>query len=165
MTNQAGPIVIAFDGSPSAIEAVERAAGLLGEGSRAIILTVWEPGLLNAAVAPLPGGLGAPVPPPDVEQVEELNKAESDHADRIAKEGVELAQSHGLVAEPVIARDESSVAATILRIAEENEASAIVIGSRRHSAIAAVLLGSTTQAVLHKTTRPLLVMRPAATDS
>ena len=165
MTNHTGPLVIAFDGSPSAIEAVQRAGGLTGEGSRALILTVWEPGLLNAAVAPLPGGLGAPVPPPDADQIEELNKSESDHAHRIAKEGVRLAQEHGLIAEAIVARDESSVAATILRVADEHDAAAIVIGSKRHSAIASVLLGSTTEAVLHKTTRPLLVIRPAEGDS
>mgnify|MGYP000016331762 CR=1 FL=1 len=160
-----GPLVIAFDGSPASIEAVERAAGLLGEAREAIILVVWEPGLLNAAVAPIPGGLGAPVPPPDLQQIQELDKGEQDHAERIASEGVEIANTHGLSATPLIARDQTSVAATILRVAEDKDASAIVIGSRRHSAIASVLLGSTTEAVLHKTSRPLLVIRPSDTDS
>ena len=159
-----GPILIAFDGSPAAIESVERAAGLVGE-KEAVILVVWEPGLLNAAVAPIPGGLGAPVPPPDIEQVKELDKSEEDHATRIAAEGVEIANSHGLKADSIVARDETSVAQTILRVADEKDASAIVIGSRRHSAIASVLLGSTTEAVLHKTTRPLIVIRPTETDS
>lgn len=155
------PIVIAFDGSSAATEAVEHAASLLGSGRKAIILTVWEPGLLTAAVAPIPGGLGAPVPPPDVDQVRDLDRTEQEHADRIAADGVSLANSHGLDAEAVVARDETSVAATILRVADENDAAAIVIGSRRHSALASVLLGSTTEAVLHKTSRPLVVIRPA----
>ena len=155
------PIVIAFDGSPAAVEAVERAAGLLGEERDAVILTVWEPGLLTAAVAPIPGGLGAPVPPPDIEQVQELDRNEEQHADRIAGEGVSIARAHGLQATAVVSRDESSVAQTILRIADEHDAAAIVIGSRRHSAIASVLLGSTTEAVLHRTSRPLIVIRPA----
>ena len=165
MGNGKGPLVIAFDGSPAAIESVERAAGLLGDGSEAVILTVWEPGLLNAAVAPIPGGLGAPVPPPDMEQVRELDKSEADHAERIAAEGVGIAEANGLKAEAVVSRDETSVAATILKVAEERDASAIVIGSRRHGAIASVLLGSTTEAVLHKTSRPLLVIRPATPDA
>lgn len=161
MSSTDRPILIAFDGSPAAVEAVERAAGLLGDGRRAIILTVWEPGLLTAAIAPIPGGLGAPVPPPDVEQVQELDRSEEEHADRIAGEGVEIARGHGLDATPLVSRDESSVAQTILRVADEQDASAIVIGSRRHSAIASVLLGSTTEAVLHRTSRPLVVIRPA----
>jgi len=156
-----GPVIIAFDGSQAAKESVERAAGLLGSGREALILTVWEPGLLTAAVAPIPGGLGAPVPPPDIEQVQDLDKSEERHAERIAAEGADLANSHGLKAESLVARDETSVATTILRIAEERDASAIVIGSRRHSAIASVLLGSTTEAVLHKTNRPLVVIRPS----
>lgn len=160
-----GPLLIAFDGSPASIEAVERAAGLLGEGREALILVVWEPGLLNAAVAPIPGGLGAPVPPPDIEQVQALDKSEEDHAARIAKEGVEIANSHGLAADSLIARDETSVASTILRVADEKDAAAIVIGSRRHNAIASVLLGSTTEAVLHKTERPLVVIRPTGDAS
>ena len=160
-----GPLLIAFDGSPTSIEAVERAAGLMGEGREALILVVWEPGLLNAAVAPIPGGLGAPVPPPDIEQVKALDKSEEDHAERIAKEGVEIANSHGLSAQSLVARDETSVASTLLRVAEEKDAAAIVIGSRRHNAIASVLLGSTTEAVLHKTDRPLVVIRPSASNS
>ena len=160
-----GPLLIAFDGSPAAIEAVERAAGLMGGARSAVILVVWEPGLLNAAVAPIPGGLGAPVPPPDLEQVRALDKSEEDHAGRIAAEGVEIASKHGLTAESVVARDETSVASTILRVADEKDASAIVIGSRRHGAIASVLLGSTTEAVLHKTSRPLVVIRPTEAKS
>jgi nucleotide-binding universal stress UspA family protein len=155
-----GPLLIAFDGSPASIEAVERAAGLMGNDREALILVVWEPGLLNAAVAPIPGGLSAPVPPPDIEQVQALDKSEEDHAARIAAEGVEIATSNGLKAQSVVARDETSVASTILRVAEEKDAAAIVIGSRRHNAIASVLLGSTTEAVLHKTSRPLVVIRP-----
>jgi nucleotide-binding universal stress UspA family protein len=52
-----GPLLIAFDGSPASIEAVERAAGLMGNDREALILVVWEPGLLNAAVAPIPSPL------------------------------------------------------------------------------------------------------------
>jgi nucleotide-binding universal stress UspA family protein len=161
MGNQDGPIIIAYDGSQAATEAIERAASLLGEGTKAIIATVWEPGLMNAAVAPIPGGLGAPVPPPDLEQVRELDKSEADHADQLAHQGAELARHHGLDAQAYVSRDESSVAQTLLALADEHDARAIVIGSRRHSAIASVLLGSTTEAVLHKTTRPLVVVRPS----
>ena len=163
MADVSGPVVIAFDGSPAAIEAVERAAGLLGEGREALIVTVWEPGLMNAAIAPIPGGLGAPVPPPDMEQVKELDRSEQDHAERVARNGAELASAHGLNGTAYVARDETSVASTLLRIAEERDAAAIVIGSKRHRAIASVLLGSTTEAVMHKTDRPLLIIRP--TDS
>ena len=161
MSSATAPIVIAFDGSAAAIDAVSQAAGLLGEGRDAVILTVWEPGLLTAAVAPIPGGLGAPVPPPDIEQVKALDRSEHDHADRIAADGVKLAGDHGLNASAHVARDAGSVASTILRVADEHDAAAIVIGSKRHSAIASVLLGSTTEAVLHKTSRPLVVIRPS----
>ncbi|MCX6389140.1 MAG: universal stress protein [Solirubrobacterales bacterium] len=164
MPNPDGPIIIAYDGSVEANQAIEQASGIVGSGTKAVILTVWESGLMNAAIAPIPGGLGAPVPPPDIEQVRELDRSEEDHAEKIARQGAELARQHGLDAEAHVARDERSVASTILELADERDARAIVIGSRRHSAIASVLLGSTTEKVLHTTKRPLIVIRPSDGD-
>ncbi len=54
---------------------------------------------------------------------------------------------------------EGSPAETILRDAETHNADLIIMGSHRHTVIGEVVLGSTTQKVLHKATQPVLVVR------
>jgi len=159
------PIVVAYDGSPQAQAAVREAAHLFGGGPRpVVVLSVWEPGLMNVVMAPAPGGLGASVPPPDPETIKALDHTEEDHAQRVADDGCELARSLGLAAEPHAVRDEASVAETIVRVAEDRDAQALVIGTRGRSAIASALLGSTSEGVLHKTRRPLLVVHAPEGD-
>jgi nucleotide-binding universal stress UspA family protein len=47
----------------------------------------------------------------------------------------------------------------VLKVAKEIDADLIIMGSHRHTAIGEVVLGSTTQKVLHTATRPVLVVR------
>jgi nucleotide-binding universal stress UspA family protein len=47
----------------------------------------------------------------------------------------------------------------VLRVANEIDADLIIMGSHRHTVIGEVVLGSTTQKVLHKATQPVLVVR------
>ena len=47
MTKDDRPVVVAFDGSPEAIEAVRTAATLFRDRS-VLVVTVWEPGLAMA---------------------------------------------------------------------------------------------------------------------
>ena len=51
--------------------------------------------------------------------------------------------------------------AAIVAYADELDATAIVLGSRGRSTLAATLLGSVSTGVLHHTTRPVLVARAA----
>jgi nucleotide-binding universal stress UspA family protein len=52
-----------------------------------------------------------------------------------------------------------NVAETLIAIAEERDAAAIVVGSRGLGAVKSRLLGSTSRKVLHDTRRPVLVVR------
>lgn len=162
MTDQtpgANPIVIAYDGTPEAKAAVREVAGLFGAGGRPVlVLTVWEPGLMNVAIAPAPGGIGAAVPPPDPEVVREVDRSEEDHANAIAQDGAALARSLGLSAEALAVRDEANVADTIVHVAEERDAQAVAVGSRGLSHLRSVLIGSTSDGVLHRIRRPLLIV-------
>ena len=47
----------------------------------------------------------------------------------------------------------------VLRVAKEIDADLIIMGSHRHTVIGEVVLGSTTQKVLHKATLPVMVVR------
>lgn len=155
----ARPIIVAYDGTPQAKAAVREAAHLFGSGTRPVlVLTVWEPGLMNVAIAPAPGGIGAAVPPPDPEVVREVDRSEEDHARAIAEDGAALARSLGLASEALAVRDEANVADTIVHVADERDAQAVVVGSRGLSHLRSVLIGSTSDGVLHRIRRPLLII-------
>jgi nucleotide-binding universal stress UspA family protein len=55
--------------------------------------------------------------------------------------------------------DSADVARTLIDIAEERDARAIVVGSRGLGGIKARVLGSTSRKLLHDTHRPVLVVR------
>jgi nucleotide-binding universal stress UspA family protein len=156
------PIVVAYDGSDPAQAAVESAASLF-PGRLLIVVSVWEPDLA-IKMAPiedaggLGGGLGYMTPTP--EEVATLDRAQRDRATDLADAGCRLAVEHGASAtEPVAVADASHVAETLAAIADQHDAEALVIGSRGLGGFKAGLLGSTSRDLLHKTRRPVLVVR------
>jgi nucleotide-binding universal stress UspA family protein len=150
------PILVAYDGSPEAKAALARAAALF-PGRPAVVATVWEPGL--ASVLPDPGGIGGPAAPVDLGAVAEVDELMAKRAAGVAAEGAERARRAGLQAEPVSTEDESNVAETIARMADEHDAAVVVIGSRGLSGLKARLLGSTSESILHHCRRPVLIVR------
>jgi nucleotide-binding universal stress UspA family protein len=153
---EASPILVAYDGSPQARAALTRAAALF-PGRPVVIATVWEPGL--ASVVPDPAGIGGPAAPVDIGEVAEVDEIMSQRATTIAAEGVARAVEVGLTATPVAIEDEGNVAETITAIADEHDVAVVVVGSRGHSGLKARLLGSTSESVLHRCRRPVLVVR------
>jgi nucleotide-binding universal stress UspA family protein len=55
--------------------------------------------------------------------------------------------------------DSANIAETLIAIADERDARAIVVGSRGLGAVKARVLGSTSRKLLHDTHRPVLVVR------
>jgi nucleotide-binding universal stress UspA family protein len=150
------PVLVAYDGSAAARQAIADAAELLGS-RRAVVITVWEAGLAYATTAMPPDGLTvAPMIEPGVAL--ETDRALHDHAERISRDGAELARSLGLDAEPLTAPEEGDVAHTILNLAREREAAAIVVGSRGLSGLRARLEGSTSNGLLKHAPCPVLVV-------
>ena len=151
-----GPVLIAYDGSAAAREAVAEAAKLLGS-RRLIVLTVWEAGLAYAAPAMPPDGMTmTPLVDPGV--AHEVDRELHKHAERVAHDGATLARSLGRDAEPLAVPDESDVPHTILGVAEQRGAAAIVVGSRGLSGLRAALEGSTSSALLKHAPCPVLVV-------
>jgi nucleotide-binding universal stress UspA family protein len=150
------PILVAYDGSPEAKAALARAA-VLFPGRPVVVATVWEPGL--ASVLPDPGGIGGPAAPVDLGAVAEVDDLMARRAAGVAAEGAERARRAGLQAEPVSAEDESNVAETVARMAEEHQAAVVVVGSRGLSGLKARLLGSTSESILHHCRCPVLIVR------
>jgi nucleotide-binding universal stress UspA family protein len=150
-----GPLVIGFDGSDSAKHAVRTAATLLTTRS-ALIVTIWEPAL---ATLPLAGegvvGIDMPLDP---ESAELLDEVSTERSTRVAGEGVAIARSAGLAAEAITQPDEMNVAETLVQLASERDASAIVVGSHGHGALHTRVLGSTSTKLLAHAGCPVVVV-------
>ena len=154
-----GPVVIGYDGSPVADRALAEAAGLLAPRP-ALVVVVWEAG--RGFEAAWPVGLEAPVPVLDIRTALELEEAFYEAAERTARQGASLAMSMGLQAESLVVADDISVADTLIRVARERDAAAVVVGAHRHGALSEVLLGSTSRDVIRHAPCPAIVVREDA---
>ena len=154
------PLVIAYDGSEVAKAAVRHAAGLFPQHP-AVLVTVWEPGLALLPVGPSET-LGMPSIPADPEAVEAVDRVEREHATQVAAEGAELARSLSLAAEPHAVPDELDVADTVIRIANERGAAAVVVGSHGISGLRTRLLGGVSRKLIEHCEMPVLVVRGEA---
>lgn len=156
-----GPIVVAFDGSPAARQAVAEAAKLL-PSRRTVVVTVWEPGLAYNSVAGTPGVTMPPAVDPST--VLNLDRELGARAEVVANQGADLARSLGLEAEPLAVPDVGGVPCTILNVAAEHEAAAIVVGSRGLSGLKARLEGSTSNSVVKRASCPVIIVHEAGHD-
>ena len=146
------PIVIGYDGSDFAKHAIVE-TGRLFPGWQAIVANVFPSvaeSVAAAAIGVPAGVLG--------EAAERLYEASRQAAEERAGEGGRLASEAGLVAEGRSEATEGSNWSALNRIAEEEDASAIVVGSRGLSGFKQMLLGSTASGLLHHSTRPVVVV-------
>jgi nucleotide-binding universal stress UspA family protein len=155
-------VVIAYDGSAAARQAVADAAKTLGQ-TRVLVLTVWEEGLAYLGPTMPPDGM---YPPPMVQPdvALEVDRTLHEQAEQVSTEGAALARSLGLDAEPLAVADEGGIARTILDVAEQQGAVAIVVGSRGLSGIRARLEGSTSRGVLKHARCAVLVVHAPDED-
>lgn len=146
------PILVCYDGSDDAKQAVGRAAGLF-PGHRAIVLHVWEPLKDAASVPPVPGLYGM------LESgLDEMDRAGVEISARIAAEGAEQARAAGLDAEPLSVSAPGRTWRNILGVARERDVHAIVMGQRGIGGAERALLGSVSTAVVHHADRPVVVV-------
>ena len=153
-----GPIVIGYDGSPAAQHALREAGALLAPRP-ALVVAVWEPGAAFE-MAEIPTATDLLPAPIDIRAAVEVDQAMQERAQRLAQHGAELARQAGFEADGMAVADEVSVAETIVRVARERDAAAVVVGVHGHSALADRLLGSTSQSVARHAPCPVLVDRP-----
>ena len=153
-----GKMLLAYDGSPAAQHAIQRAADLLGTSGTAIVATIWEEGLAVASMLPTTD-FGMAPGPVDVETAMEVDDAVESHAKQLAAEGAALAREAGFTqTEAVAVADQVNVAETLVQLATERGASTLVIGSRGLTGLRSRLLGSTSHAVLRHAHLPVLVI-------
>jgi nucleotide-binding universal stress UspA family protein len=139
-----GPVLFAYDGSEHAGAAVEQAGSQLRTGRRALVLVVLEPiGRFAGPASPL-------VMPQEVTDQLAAEAVET------AARGAELVRGAGFDAEPLV-EEGSPTWATIVAVAEREDAAVVVIGSHGRSGLAELTMGSVATAVAHHLKRPLLI--------
>jgi nucleotide-binding universal stress UspA family protein len=141
-------LLIAYDGSDAAKEAIAVAAKLYGPHARATVLYAWEPLVMYA------GGMGMAAPsfPTGGSEREEQD------AVSLVEDGARHAAALGLEAE---ARAVQTVAApwrTIVDTAERDAADLVVIGTRGLSGVRSLLMGSCSHHVAQHAVCPVLVV-------
>ena len=157
MSPDTRPVVVAFDGAEESVEAARSAARLFHDRPL-LVVTVWEPGLAMAMV-PTAGLDASGYIPPTPEEIEAMDHAQHDHAKAMAEAGARIASEEGASAEALPVPDSTDVPGTILAIAEQRDAAAVVVGSRGHGRVKSLLEGSTSRRLLHDSRRPVVVVR------
>lgn len=139
-------IVLATDGSPSALLATKEAFELASAtGWPLHVVTVW-----NIPISP---GYGYPALPPPLEVI----KAERQHATDVAEDTVARARDAGL--EATYELREGIAAEEICDAAANVAAKLIVLGAHGWGPVKRVLFGSVSTRVLHDAGCPVLVVR------
>jgi nucleotide-binding universal stress UspA family protein len=138
-------ILIATDGSPSALEAVEVGLELAKEqGADVTFVHVTPPEEVRGGR----GGAHALT-----------HQAEVDESETALKEAAEAADAAGV--SYALERFSGETVETIAALAETKNADLIVLGSRGRNPLASALLGSVSQGVLRNASRPVLVVKGA----
>jgi nucleotide-binding universal stress UspA family protein len=144
------PVLFCFDGSDGAANAIRSAACLLSS-REAIVLSVAVPAEEEFPHNPMGEIVG---------KLSRLYREWSEYAAELAvtqaQGGVQLASEAGLAGARALTAT-GKPAPTILRVADENDAALIVIGSRRYGPISDVL-GTVASRVARGSKRPVLVV-------
>ncbi|MEO5633095.1 universal stress protein [Gaiella sp.] len=140
-------ILVATDGSPAAQAALEEALALsLATGSGLAVITVWRA---------LQGDFGLAYPSTAV--LADILDAERTHAEVTLGVAVEQAVEAGVPIITFLATGDP--AESICAYATEIDARLVAVGTRGHGTVAALLLGSVSQAVVRHAPCPVLVVR------
>ena len=144
-----GPVLFAYDGSELARLAIEEAGRQLEPGRDAVVLTVWRPFVVGF------------IPPPEVKfdaaASDEVRKA----AEETAAQGASMAQAAGFRAQS-LAVEEAPTWKGIARVADDRDASLIVLGSHGKSGLTGIFLGSVAAAVAAHSGRTVLIVHRRA---
>jgi nucleotide-binding universal stress UspA family protein len=140
------PVLFAYDGSELAQLAIEHAGDLLEPGRTALVLCVWQPADVGFV-------------PVDDTHFDAQNATEvQEAAERTAAHGASLAEKAGFQSQSIAVKAAPTWKG-ILKVAEEHNASLIVLGSHRRSGLAGHLLGSVAAAVVSHSATSVLVVR------
>jgi nucleotide-binding universal stress UspA family protein len=140
-----GPVLFAYDGSDLAKLAIEQAGRQLAPGRDALIVCVWQPGDVGFVSTE-----GRSLKAMDAAEVRKAAEETAAHGASLAARAAFRAQSVAIEAAPTWKG--------IVAVAEQRDASLIVLGSHRRSGLGH-LLGSVSAAVVAHAAPPVLIVR------
>ena len=153
MNERTKPILLCFDGSSDADNAIRGAGDLLGARPAVVItvsepLRLWEPSdpatIIDAPIGKL------------LSKALQLEEIIDEVAQEQVNRGVELARAAGFDAQGRVARGKPWRA--ICEVANQIDAEAIVLGARGLSRVESALLGSVSATVSSHAGRPVLII-------
>jgi nucleotide-binding universal stress UspA family protein len=152
-----GPVIIGFDGSPASVHAVHEAGALFA--SRAVLVAyVWIPGRrFEAATLPEDAALGEPPGVIDFSNAFAVETAAMDEAQQLADQGAALAREAGLKADGQAVSLDVTVAETLVKLARESDAQALVVGMHERHRLARLAPARTLADVLRTAPCPVVV--------
>jgi nucleotide-binding universal stress UspA family protein len=155
-----GPILVAYDGSPASEHALRQAGELLAPRP-ALVVVVTKEGVGFELMELPTANVGLPPAALDVRTAIEVDETMHEHAQRLAQKGVGLARDAGFEAEGLAVAEDLHVpvAEAIVRVANERDAQAVVVGAHGHSKLGDVILGSTSRDVIRHAPCPVVVAR------
>ncbi len=145
-------IIVGYDGSPSAVHAMETAALLVPEAD-ATVVHMWHPPFASVELRQRLTGQAHSV----AERIELLEREGRAEAERLVGHGVTLMRAAGWDAQPLVERCFGGDGYQLARLAEQHHADAVVVGSHGLSGLQAVL-GSTSDLIVHVSPVPVLVV-------
>ena len=135
--------MVAVNGSPTSAEAVRFAIEVASGHNTELVFVHVVPTLDTSSF--------------DEDTVIAIAHEPTDEDRAILRDAAEAAHASGLATKTVLLR--GPTADEIVAAADFHDVDLIVVGSRRHSAIASALLGDVSLRVLRKSSRPVLVVR------
>lgn len=143
-------ILIATDGSPAATRALEDAIALTDQfGSSLVVLSVAQNPMAHTVDPEVPS-----------QAYHRIEKALEEAAQGVVDDAVALARSHGIEVRGVTHRAQRAQAG-ILKVAAEEDADLIVVGTHGRSGVKRFLLGSVAEGVVRSSPIPVLTVRYA----
>jgi nucleotide-binding universal stress UspA family protein len=136
----AGEIVLGYDGEPGSLAALRTAVTVAAAFKRPLVIA------FGYAPAPIGG------------DVADLSRAVRDLADTFTADAVRIAHEVDPSVEVRVEMVNDRPAEAVLRAADEFDALTIVVGATNRGPMAGALLGSVTYQVVHRSTRPVLVV-------
>jgi nucleotide-binding universal stress UspA family protein len=147
--NDDGPVLICYDGSKHAAQAIDFAGSLL-PGASVLVVTAWTP-ILQAVTAVTLG------PAPAISDPVEADARQRRTAEELAQDGARRAERAGMRAEGIAVRADGRIWEAIERTARQRRARMIVCGTRSSGRVSAVV-DTVSGALVHRAARPVLVV-------
>jgi nucleotide-binding universal stress UspA family protein len=142
----AGEVVLGYDGNEGSGAALRTATSFAAAFHRPLVIVFgYRPPIMGGDIA-------------------DLRRAVREIGDKLTKEAVEAAHEVDASVTVAVEMVDDRPADAILRVADEYDALAVVVGATGRGPLSGSLLGSVTYQVVHRSTRPVVVVPSPAED-